>query len=145
MSSGEDDLQARLQLAAAVIEHTREAVMVADARGRVVSVNPAFGSLTGYTSAQAIGRHVRFLGSMPQGRTAFGEMWAAVQRSGHWQGEVWLRRRNRESFPAWQTVSGVRHGRALHYVTLFSDIGPLNLSTAVESPPAPVSSTLARG
>ena len=95
MSSGEDDLQARLQLAAAVIEHTREAVMVADAGGRVVSVNPAFGSLTGYTSAQAIGRHVRFLGSMPQGRTAFGEMWAAVQRSGHWQGEVWLRRRNR--------------------------------------------------
>ena len=125
MSSGEDDLQARLQLAAAVIEHTREAVMVADARGRVVSVNPAFGSLTGYTSAQAIGRHVRFLGSMPQGRTAFGEMWAAVQRSGHWQGEVWLRRRNGESFPAWQTVSGVRHGRALHYVALFSDIGPL--------------------
>jgi len=55
MSSGPGDMQARLQLAAAVIEHTREAVMVADARGRVVSVNPAFGSLTGYTAAQAIG------------------------------------------------------------------------------------------
>ena len=125
MSSGPGDMQARLQLAAAVIEHTREAVMVADARGRVVSVNPAFGSLTGYTAAQAIGRHVRFLGSMRQGQAAFGEMWAAVQRSGHWQGEVWLRRRNGESFPAWQTVSSVRHGRALHYVALFSDIGPL--------------------
>lgn len=127
MPSGRDELQARLQLAAAVVEHTREAVMVADARGRVVSVNPAFGSLTGYTAAQAVGRHVRFLGSGRHGWAAYGDMWAAVQRKGHWQGELWLRRRRGECFPAWQTVSGVRHhsGEVMHYVALFSDIAPL--------------------
>jgi diguanylate cyclase (GGDEF)-like protein/PAS domain S-box-containing protein len=125
MSSDQEDVQARLQLAAAVIEHTREAVMVADARGRVVSVNPAFCNLTGYAAAQAVGRHVRFLAAGRRGRAVYREMWAAVQRNGHWQGELWHRRRNGEAFPAWQTVSGVRHGRALHYVALFSDIGPL--------------------
>ena len=37
MSSGEGDLQARLQLAAAVIEHTREAVM----GGEVLTTTPS--------------------------------------------------------------------------------------------------------
>lgn len=124
MTFARGDLQSSLNLAAAVIENTREAVVVTDARGRIVSVNPAFGRLTGYTAAQALGRHVRFLGSGRHGWAGFGEMWTGVQRSGHWQGELWLRRRSGECFPAWLTVSGVRHGgrEVQHYVALFSDI-----------------------
>lgn len=136
MPSVRDDLQARLLLAAEVIEHTREAVMVTDAHARILSVNPAFCRLTGYTEAQALGHHVRFLGSGRHGQAAHGEMWAALGRSGHWQGEFWLRRRDGVRFPAWLTVSGVCHGgRELmrcghyahyeHYVVLFSDIGPI--------------------
>jgi len=123
-----DDAQALLaRLQQKAIDSTREALMITDARGRVVSVNPAFTTITGYTAAQAIGRDPRFLASGRHDTAFFAEMWGTLVRSGHWQGEIWNRRRNGELFPAWQTISCVRNdaGDVVNYVALFSDIGAL--------------------
>jgi diguanylate cyclase (GGDEF)-like protein/PAS domain S-box-containing protein len=118
-------LLARLQQQA--IDSTREALVITDAHSRVVSVNPAFTTITGYTAAQAIGCDPSFLASGRHDAAFFAEMWGALGRSGHWQGEIWNRRRNGELFPAWQTISCVRNaaGDVVNYVALFSDIGAL--------------------
>ena len=131
-ASGQGDdapvLLARLQQQA--IDSTREALMITDASNRVVSVNPAFTTITGYTAAQAIGRDPRFLASGRHDAAFFADIWGALGRSGHWQGEIWNRRRNGELFPAWQTISCVRNaaGEIANYVALFSDIGALKLA-----------------
>ena len=118
-------LLARLQQQA--IDSTREALVITDARSRIVSVNPAFTAITGYTAAQAIGRDPRFLASGRHDAAFFAGMWDALGRSGHWRGEIWNRRCNGELFPAWQTISCVRNaaGEVVNYVALFSDIGAL--------------------
>jgi len=122
---GAQALLARLQQKA--IDSTREGLVITDARSRVVSVNPAFTTITGYTAAQAIGRDPRFLASGRHDAAFFAEMWGELGRSGHWQGEIWNRRRDGELFPAWQTISCVRNaaGEVVNYVALFSDIGAL--------------------
>ena len=120
-------LAGRMDLAAAVIQNTCEAVMITDALGQVVWVNPAFSTITGYTAAEVGGRNPRFLSSGRHDAGFYREMWACLLRTGHWQGEIWNRRRNGELFPAWQTISSVRDaaGDVVNHVSLFSDIGAL--------------------
>ena len=51
-------------------------------------------------------------------------MWSTLQQTGHWQGEIWNRRKNGEIFPEHMSLSGVRDpaGEITHYVWGFSDI-----------------------
>ncbi len=51
-------------------------------------------------------------------------MWEELGRTGHWQGEIWNRRKNGEVFPERMSLSSVRNarGEVTHYVCLFTDI-----------------------
>jgi predicted signal transduction protein with EAL and GGDEF domain len=53
-------------------------------------------------------------------------------RSGHWQGEVWNRRKNGQIYPEWLTISTVRDaaGEVQSYVGVFSDISHIKRSEA---------------
>jgi len=117
----------RQRLADAVFENTTEAVIVTDAEGRILRVNPAFTQITGYESGQVLGHDPRLLKSGRHDETFYTRMWQSLSSEGHWRGEIWNRRRDGSVFPAWQTISAVHdHGGVLRqYVSLMSDITPL--------------------
>lgn len=46
----------RLRLAASVVEHTNEGIVVTDAQSRIVAINPAFSRLLGYEAQELMGR-----------------------------------------------------------------------------------------
>src|SRR3546814_11210250 len=52
-----------LRLAKVVFEQTVEAIVVSDQRDRIVMVNPAFESLTGYAAVEVIGKNPKLLQS----------------------------------------------------------------------------------
>ncbi len=54
-------------------------------------------------------------------------MWYELAQRGHWQGEIWNRRKNGEVFPEWLTITAVKDGAGAvtHYVSTFSDISDL--------------------
>ncbi|HWS27173.1 MAG TPA: EAL domain-containing protein, partial [Xanthomonadales bacterium] len=56
----------------------------------------------------------------------------SLSNTGHWQGEIWSRRRNGEVFPEWLTASIVRDesGRPRHYVGVVTDISQLKQTEA---------------
>src|SRR3546814_3346745 len=56
------DLQADQRLAKVVFEQTVEAIVVSDQRDRIVMVNPAFESLTGYAAVEVIGKNPKQIG-----------------------------------------------------------------------------------
>lgn len=116
--------QAQLRLAAKVIDTTVQGVMITDAAGTIVSVNPAFTELTGYGSAEAVGNTPRLLKSGRHAPEFYAKMWQAVAQDGSWQGELWNRRKSGEVFPEWLSLSAVRDSRdeITHFVALFSDI-----------------------
>jgi len=117
----------RQRLADAVFENTTEAVIVTDAAGRILRVNPAFTQITGYESGEVLGRDPRLLQSGRHDRAFYEAMWNSLSTVGHWRGEIWNRRRDGRVFPAWQTISTVRDrgGTLRQYVSLMSDITPL--------------------
>jgi diguanylate cyclase (GGDEF)-like protein/PAS domain S-box-containing protein len=113
-----------LRQAAKVFESTTEGVIITDAAVNIVAVNRAFVAVTGYSAEEAIGQNPRLLQSGRHDKQFYAAMWSAIRESGHWQGEVWSRRKNGEVYPQWLNVSKVRNDADVitHYVGVFSDI-----------------------
>ncbi|MDP3877444.1 MAG: EAL domain-containing protein [Methylobacter sp.] len=114
----------KLELANLVYQAIGEAIMVADADNRIITVNPAFTELTGYTLQEAVGQPTTLLKSGRQGETFYQTMWRALETIGHWQGEIWNRRKNGDIYLEWLTISTVydEQNKVRHRVAMFSDI-----------------------
>ncbi|MCP1289969.1 EAL domain-containing protein [Chromobacterium sp. S0633] len=121
-----------LQQAAAVYEHTLEGVMIADADLRILDVNPAFSTLTGYARADLLGQSPRLLHSGRHDAGFYRRLWQTVAEHGRWQGEIWNRHKDGSVAPAWLTVTAVRDadGAVRNYVGVFSDIAQIKKSAA---------------
>lgn len=116
-----------LHLAERIIESTLEGVIISDAKGRIVSVNPAFTRLTGYSAAEAIGQTPAMLSSGRHSERFYAGMWRQLREQGHWQGEIWNRRKNGEVFPQFLSITAIRdeRGQVSHYAGMFNDISEL--------------------
>ncbi len=113
-----------LKMATKVIENTLEGVLVADTDGTILSVNPAFTRITGYTAEEAIGKTPRLLRSNHHDVRFYQQLWGSLLSTGQWQGEIWNRRKNGEAYPEWLTISAIRdeNGVVQQYVSVFNDI-----------------------
>jgi diguanylate cyclase (GGDEF)-like protein/PAS domain S-box-containing protein len=115
-----------LRLAGTVFESSQQGIIVTDAEGRIVRVNPAFSRITGYAHEELIGANPRLLQSGMQERAFYSEMWAELILNGHWQGEMMNRRKNGERYIQWSSIDAVRTEQGdLLYVGIASDISEL--------------------
>jgi diguanylate cyclase (GGDEF)-like protein/PAS domain S-box-containing protein len=114
----------KLKLANLVYQAIGEAIMVADADNRIVTVNPAFTELTGYTLQEAVGQSTSLLKSGHQNEAFYQIMWHALETTGHWQGEIWNRRKSGQIYLEWLTINTVydEQNNVRHRVAMFSDI-----------------------
>ena len=113
-----------LKLAQKVFDTSAEGIMVTDENVCIESVNPAFTRITGYEIGEVLGAKPSILKSGRHNPNFYREMWAALELSGAWQGEIWNRRKNGEIYPEWLSISTVRNqdGRITNYVAIFTDI-----------------------
>jgi diguanylate cyclase (GGDEF)-like protein/PAS domain S-box-containing protein len=118
--AGEDSQR----LAASVYETSSEAMMVMDAKRKIIAINPAFTEITGYLEAEVIGKSSSILKSEEHDQVLYDEMWDQADSVGKWQGEIWDKRKNGEIYPKWLTINTIfdEKGSAQHYVALFTDI-----------------------
>jgi diguanylate cyclase (GGDEF)-like protein/PAS domain S-box-containing protein len=108
-----------------VFTFTSEAIMISDARNRIISVNEAFTKLTGYTLAEVKGKDPALLASGKHDAAFYAAMWEAIDSNGHWEGEVWDRRKDGTFYPKWLNINAVKEigrNRVSHYVGIFTDI-----------------------
>ncbi|MDE1183461.1 EAL domain-containing protein [Paraburkholderia sp.] len=113
-----------LRLADRIFESTLDGVMVTNLDGTIERVNPAFTRLTGYTQADVLGRNASVLSSGRQSPVFYRELWRTLTDKGHWQGEIWNRKKSGELFLEYLSISGIydHDERCTHYAALFSDI-----------------------
>jgi diguanylate cyclase (GGDEF)-like protein/PAS domain S-box-containing protein len=116
--------EARLRLAARVFESSHDGILIADPRRRILSVNQAFISTTGYLREEIIGRRS---GILVDGRHPFGELrglWQTLHGTGLWKGELWARRSSGDAFPVWASITVVpdESGGIGNYIAIFSDL-----------------------
>lgn len=116
--------EASRRLAGAIVDNTREGILVCNADGVILSVNRAFERLTGYASEEIVGHRASVLSSGLHDSAFYGAMWASLAERGHWEGEIWNRRRDGEVFPEWLSISRIPgdHLDGACYVGQFADL-----------------------
>jgi len=114
---------AQQQLAASVFHNAIEGIVITDAAGTIISVNPAFTEITGYRSDEAVGQTPRLLKSNRHDEAFYREMWSTIESAGQWKGQIWNRRKCGEVFLESQTIRKL-HGEdgVVRYVAVFNDI-----------------------
>jgi len=87
-----------LKITEMVYQHTSQAIIVADAQGVVVSVNPSFEKIMGFQVSEVVGRNIGFIYSTRHNSVAYEDMLQGLLSVGSWHGEVWALRKDRSKF-----------------------------------------------
>ncbi len=116
-------LEQDLKLAATAFE-TFDAILITDKQNRILRVNRAFSEITGYNLEEVVGKTPRVLRSNWHDASFYREMWESLQEKGHWQGEIYNKRKNGEIYPEWLTITVVKNNQqeVTHHVATFLDL-----------------------
>ncbi|WP_372018437.1 putative bifunctional diguanylate cyclase/phosphodiesterase [Pseudoxanthomonas sp. 10H] len=112
---------AERRIASEVLRSMSEAVAVLDRELHFVAVNPAFSQITGYSDVEALGRPFAMLDSDGEGR---GGSLSRDPNRQHWQGNVWMTRRDGEEILCHVKHNGIPDagGEVNFHVVVLSDI-----------------------
>ncbi|MDX2369912.1 MAG: EAL domain-containing protein [Colwellia sp.] len=114
----------KLLLSSRVFTDTHEGITITDSNKLIVDVNPAYCEITGYSREEVIGKNPRILSSGQQSPEFYADMWQTVDEQGHWQGEVWNRKKSGEIYAELLTISVLKdeNDNTVNYVGVFTDI-----------------------
>ncbi|HEX8989862.1 MAG TPA: EAL domain-containing protein [Rhodocyclaceae bacterium] len=117
-------VEENLHLMSRVFSSSGEAIVITDARNRILAVNAEFTKLTGYSQQEVLGKNPRILSAGDTPREVYQEMWASLAENDYWRGELWDRRKSGDPYPKRLAISVVRDadGKVINYIGSFEDI-----------------------
>lgn len=116
--------QEEINLFKRIFYEAREGMFITDTDANILLANPAFENMTGYPLHEIVGQNPRILKSERQPPDFYRDLWEEIIRKGRWQGEIWNRRKNGETYPEVLGISAIRDssGKITNYIAVFSDI-----------------------
>jgi PAS domain S-box-containing protein len=92
------------------VEHAGHAIFITDVDGAIEYVNPAFEKMTGFTSAEAIGKNPRLLKSGEHDKQYYQELWDTITSGDIWTSETVNKQKSGKRFVVNQTISPIEDG-----------------------------------
>lgn len=116
-----------LRIAASVFDRSHEAIVITDRNNRILDVNPSFSRITGYLRDEVLGLNPAILSSGRHSREYYQTMWQSIEKTDHWRGEIWNRRKNGEEYVELLSISRVHleEPGQYYHVAAFTDITAL--------------------
>ena len=123
-----------LQLSDLVFKHSSDAIVITDTDTRVRRANKAFERLSGFNQDRLVGRRISILRSGHQTNVLYKEMWFALERHGHWGGELTNRNADGGLYTVWCSISALYdESRAvIGYMAIQTDLTELRRAQAAE-------------
>lgn len=114
----------KLTFSTDIIERTHEAIMVCDPKGSITFTNPSFTRLTGYSQEEALGENPKILSSGRHDDSFYRSMWGSVNNKGHWQGEIWNKRKDGSEYLQQLSITAIldENNQVSHYNAFFYNI-----------------------
>ncbi|MGO1618199.1 MAG: putative bifunctional diguanylate cyclase/phosphodiesterase [Oceanisphaera sp.] len=109
---------------AAVAFESFQGLLVTDKDNRILRVNRAFTAITGYEQAELLGKTPTIFSSGKHDKVFYRHMWQDIVTHGHWQGEIYDKRKSGQVYPQWLSISAVKDNQGLisHYVAGVTDV-----------------------
>jgi diguanylate cyclase (GGDEF)-like protein/PAS domain S-box-containing protein len=116
-------IEADLRIAATAFD-SRVGILVTDANANILRANQAFLDATGYSQDEIIGKNPRIFKSDKHGSDLYTQMWKGINKDGHWEGEIWDRRKDGNLIFKWVNITAVTDeiGVVTNYVSTQTDI-----------------------
>ena len=112
------------QVATTLFECSGEGMVIMDAEFRLLAVNDACCTLSGYSREELVGQRLTQLASSESSRQQYETMRSALLREGTWQGELIKTRKSGEVYPQWVQLQLVHDadGGIAYVVAFLSDL-----------------------
>ena len=113
-----------LHLASLVYGNSSESMAITDANGIIFDVNPAFCETTQYSKDEVIGHSTRILSSGEHSKEFYEKIWASINATGRWQGEIINRKKNGVLFTEWLNIDTVydENNKPARRIAIFTDL-----------------------
>ncbi len=113
----------KLRKSARSFANMKEGILITDAQGRIISLNPAFTRLSGFEPEDLIGQTPALLRSPAHDPAFYVAMWEQLKSSGQWTGVVSNRAKDGTVTAQWVTIMAARdrQGEVRCYVGLYWD------------------------
>ncbi len=106
------------------LEQSASAIIITDAAGAIIFVNPKFTELTGYAMEELIGSNPKILKSGSTSVQQYTQMWQSLLKQGFWQGEFQNIKKNGDIYWAHECISVVKNafGEITNFIAVEDDI-----------------------
>jgi len=109
---------------ATAVEQAAEGIMITDATGKILYVNPAFERTSGYTRKAVAGKNPRLLKSGKQDTAFYQRMWEVLTHGRVWSGRLINKKKDGTLFEEEATISPIRNaaGKITNHVAVKRDV-----------------------
>lgn len=112
------------QLFYEVVEQAPVAVSITDSHANMLYTNRAFEQLTGYASADVLGKNESILSNKATPSAVYKELWRTISGGSSWTGTLVNRRKNGDAYLADLTISPVldHNGKLINFLGMHRDV-----------------------
>lgn len=117
--------ETQLRTLSQALEQAPLSIVITDAKGAIVYVNPHFSHITGYSREEVLGRNPRLLKSGEQDEAMYRALWETIASGRIWRGEMINKNKQGQLFWESVAISPIldERGAVTHYVAVKEDIG----------------------
>jgi len=118
------EAEERLRKLSQAVEHASESVIITDRNGVIEYANPAFSSITGYSTSEAIGNTPSILKSGQQSPQFYEHLWRTITSGMVWKRQLIERRKDGTLYPVVMSIAPIfdSQGEITHYVGIQQDM-----------------------
>jgi PAS domain S-box-containing protein/diguanylate cyclase (GGDEF)-like protein len=125
------EASSREKITDGIFKNSKEGIMIMDAEMRIVYINKAFSTITGYLEDEVMGRKPIDFKSGEQLREVYRNIWENVNEEGNWQGEIVDARKDGTTYPKYITISKIFDSKSdtlSNYLEVFEDLTNIRIT-----------------
>lgn len=124
LNANRKEIDEELRKHSLAVNQSASIFIITDLDGIIEYVNPSFSRITGYSSAEAVGKRTSMLKSGKHPTEFYQKLWNTVLSGETWKGEMVNRKKNGQFYWEFATISPVKNpaGKITHFVAIKEDV-----------------------
>ena len=116
--------QSRLKQASAVYEMIGDGILVTNKDKRIISVNPAFEKMFGYSKNELLGQEPMVIRTLKEDAYFYRQMWDNLLTHDRWSGKLHNQTKDGTVLPVWLTLTIVRDekGEIENFIAIYTNL-----------------------